>query len=282
MSTETGRLVSNHYDRGVSATAMFDAIMEELAATGHDVDELTWQALERLDQFHVGGGRATLAMARLAGIGRGDRVLDVGGGVGGPARTLAATLGCQVTVLDLSEAYIDLGRALTNRMRLSDLVEFRVGNALDIPLNIESVDVAWTQHSTMNIEDKERLYAELHRVVRSGGKLAMHEIVVVDRAEPLHFPVPWARTPEISFLRSATAMRETIVAAGFVERAWTETTAIALAWMREMAERAAARGRPPHAQSVLLGPGFADAFRTIRRNLEEARAAVVEGVFERP
>ncbi len=282
MSTDAGRLVTKHYDRGVAASAMLDAIMEELTATGHDLGELTWQALERLDQFHVGGGRTTLAMARRAGIGRGERVLDVGGGVGGPARTLAATLGCHVTVLDLSEAYTEVGRSLTRRMRLSDLVEFRVGNALDIPLSDESVDVAWTQHSTMNIEDKERLYAELHRVVRPGGRLAMHEIVAVEGAEPLHFPVPWAASPEISFVRTAAATRATIVAAGFVERAWEDTTVSSIAWMREMAERAAASNRSSQVQRVLLGPGFAEAFRTIRRNLEEELASVVEGVFRRP
>ncbi len=282
MSTDAGRLVREHYDRGVSSGAMLDAILEELTTTGHNLDELTWQALERLDQFHLGGGRATLAMARLAGIGHGEQILDVGGGVGGAARALAATLGCHVTVLDLSEAYAEVGRALTDRMRLSDLVEFRVGNALHIPLGDESVDVAWTQHSTMNIEDKERLYAELYRVVRSNGRLAMHEIVAVDDAPPLHFPVPWADAPELSFVRSAADMRSTIAAAGFVERAWEDTTISALAWMREVVERAAAASRPPQAQRVLLGPGAADAFRTIRRNLEEGRAAVVEGVFSRP
>lgn len=282
MSTEAGRLVSNHYDRGLAATAMLEAILNELTATGHDLDALTWQALEQMDQFHVGGGGATLAMARLAGIGRGDRIVDIGGGVGGSARTLASTFGCHVTVLDLSDSYTKVGRALTSRMQLSDLVEFRVGNALDIPLGDASVDVAWTQHSTMNIEDKERLYAELYRVVRPGGRLAMHEIVAVDGAQPMHFPVPWADSPELSFMRSAGAMRTTIAAAGFVELEWGETTVSALAWMREMVERAAAASRPPRSQNVLLGPGFAEAFRTIRRNLEEGRAAVVEGVFGRP
>lgn len=282
MAGNEGRLVSGHYGRGLGAAAMLEVIMERLVATGHDPDRLTWQALEQVDQLHLGGGRVTLALARLAGIGAGDRVLDVGGGTGGPARTLASTFGCHVTVLDLTEVYTQVGESLTRRMGLSDLVEFRVGDALDIPFEAGSVDVAWTQHSTMNIADKERLYAGLFRVVRPGGRLAMHEIVAGEGGEPLLFPVPWAAGPEISFVRPASAMRATIAAAGFVERVWEDVTPASLAWMREQSERAASSGEPPLVQSLLLGPGFLDALRSVRRNLEEGRAAVVQAVFDRP
>lgn len=278
---EDGRLVSDHYGRGASATAIVEAIIDGQRARGHDPDRLTWRDLEPTDQLHAGGGEATLALAGLAGIGAGELVLDVGGGLGGPARALASTFGCRVTVLDLTDTYTRVGEALTRRMRLDDLVTFRVGDALEIPFDAESVDVAWTQHSTMNIADKERLYAELHRVVRPGGRLAMHEIVTGAEAQPLLYPVPWAEGPEISFLRSAAAMRATVAAAGFVESSWVDVTRSALAWMREQAASAAAMDRPPLSQNLLLGPGFADAFRSIRRNLEEGRAAVVQGVFQR-
>lgn len=278
------RLVSGHYDRGAPATAIVDAILDGQRESGRDVDRLTWQDLEQMDQLHAGGGEATMTLARLAGIGRDQLVLDVGGGIGGSARALAATFGCRVVVLDLTESYIQVGEALTGRMGLGDLVAFRVGDALDLPFDTASVDVAWTQHSTMNIADKERLYAELHRVVRPGGRLAMHEIVAGDDGRQLLFPVPWAAGPEISFLRSAASMRATIAGAGFVESVWEDVTQPTLEWMRDQAVRAAASGaeRAPQERVLLLGPGFADALRTIRRNLEEGRARVVQGVFERP
>jgi SAM-dependent methyltransferase len=285
MSELDGRLVRGHYDHGAPATAIVDAILDGLRAAGQDVDRLTWRELEQLDQFHAGGGAATMALAELAAIGPGDRLLDVGGGLGGSARALAATFGCRVTVVDLTESYTRVGEALTGRMGLDDLVTFRVGNALDLPFDTAGVDVAWTQHSTMNIADKERLYAELHRVVRPGGRLAMHEIVAGEDGRPLLFPVPWAAGPEISFLRPASAMRATITAAGFQETAWKDVTRSALEWMRERAAAAAGAAfsdRPPLAQDLLLGPGFADALRSIRRNLEEGRAVVVQGVFARP
>ncbi len=283
MSEFDGRLVSGHYDHGAPAAAIVDAILDTLRAAGHDVDRLTWRELGAVDQFHAGGGAATMALAELAGIGPDDLLVDVGGGLGGSARALAATSGCRVSVVDLTESFVRVGEALTGRMGLGDLVTFRVGNALDLPLDAASVDVAWTQHSTMNIADKERLYTELHRVVRPGGRLAVHEIVAGGDGRPLHFPVPWATGPEISFLRPASAMRATVAAAGFVETAWKDVTRSALEWMRSMAAAAAASAeRQSLAQDLLLGTGFADAFRTIRRNLEEGRAAVVQGVFARP
>src|SRR5690606_9896044 len=104
---------------------------------------------EGVDQLHAGGGAATMALAGLAAIGPGDVVVDVGGGLGGSARALASTSGCRVTVVDLTESYVRVGEALTHRLGLADLVDFRVGDALDLPLDAASVDVAWTQHSTM-------------------------------------------------------------------------------------------------------------------------------------
>ena len=86
-------------------------------------------------------------------------MLDVGGGLGGPARTLAARYGCRVTVLDLTESYVRAGEVLTERLRLSDRVAHRVGNALELPFPAGAFDMVWTQNSGMNIPDKERLYA---------------------------------------------------------------------------------------------------------------------------
>ena len=133
-------------------------------------------------------------------------MLDVGGGIGGPARTLAEA-GCSVTVLDLTEEFCRTGAALTERVALGGRVTFRHASALDMPFEDGAFDAAWTHHSSMNIEDKERLYKEIARVVRRGGKLAMHEIMAGPEG-PLHFPVPWASVPTISFLRAPDAVRK--------------------------------------------------------------------------
>src|SRR5690242_15742015 len=135
-----------------------ESILDALAAAGKDLNALTVDDLAVTDQFHGGGKPATLRLARLLGARPGMRVLDVGGGLGGPARTLAAEFGCQVTVVDLTESFVRAARELTARLGLADRVSHRVGNALDLQVEPGAFDVVWTQNSGMNIADKERLY----------------------------------------------------------------------------------------------------------------------------
>jgi MPBQ/MSBQ methyltransferase len=269
--------VEAHYGRpGLEA-----AILAALRAAGKDPDRLTPEDLAPVDQFHTRGRDATLELARLAELTPGRAVLDVGGGIGGPARTLVRDFGCPVTVLDLTEAYCRAGEELTRRTGLTGQVRFQHGDALALPFPEASFDVGWTQHSSMNVADKRRMYGELHRVIRPGGRLALHEIMA-GPAGPPHFPVPWARDPALSHLAPPEAMRELLRAIGFREHAWQDTSPAATEWFRQrlaMAQRAA--GAPEPGLHLLLGEDFPAMFRNQVRNLEEGRIAVIEAVWLR-
>jgi ubiquinone/menaquinone biosynthesis C-methylase UbiE len=273
------RAVGEHYARGDLAAVILAALHE----AGKDPDSITVQDLVPVDQLHTRGKDATLELARLAGMTPEMRVLDVGGGLGGPARTLASEIGCSVEVLDVTEEFCRAGEMLTTRTGLGDLVSFRHASALDIPHPDASFDAVWMQHSSMNIADKERLYAEIHRVLRSGGHLALHEIMAGPVA-PILFPVPWARTPEISFLRPPEEVRTLIITGiGFDESAWVNETASALRWFRKRlaAADAASEELPPLGLHLVLGADVGQMFSNLARNLQEDRVVVVQGVFER-
>ncbi len=109
-----------------------DIILDAFVNEGIDVDALTLDDLSRFDQLHSGGRDATRVLANLAGLKPGMKVLDIGSGMGGPARTLAADFGCKVTGLDITDAFVMAAQMLTERVGLSDRVSFRVGNALDL------------------------------------------------------------------------------------------------------------------------------------------------------
>src|SRR6266498_3134866 len=203
------------------------AILDALASIGKNLDALTVDDLAPLDQFHGGGKPATQRLARLAELRPGMRVLDVGGGLGGPARTLAAEFGCRVTVVDLTESYVQTGEALTARLGLTDRVKHRIGDALALDVGADAFDVVWTQNSGMNIPDKERLYAGFARMLRPGGLLALQE-PMAGPVQPVVFPVMWARDAAASFLRAPGEMRAVIEAAGFQVRAWDDVTAEAV------------------------------------------------------
>lgn len=273
----TDTAVAQHYQR----PDLLGSILAGLRATGKDPDAPTPDDLAPVDHFHQGGVDASLELARLARFAPSMRVLDVGGGFGGPARLLAARIGCRCTVVDLNDAYCALGTELTRRTGLSSRVHFEHASALAMPFAAASFDAAWTQHSSMNIDDKVALYREVHRVLRPGARLAIHEVMAGARA-PIHFPVPWARTPSISFLRRPDEVRAAIVAQGFREVGWYDVTARTLDWLRQrVAAARAAPAPPPLGIHLLLGEDAPTMFGNLLRNVEEGRQEVVQAVFER-
>jgi len=268
--------VGEHYARG----DLLAKALEALRAAGKRADTLTTRDLAPIDQLHARSREATLDLARLVGIEAGMRVLDVGGGLGGPARTLASEFGCLVEVLDLTEEFCRAGAAFTTRTGLSDLVSFRHGSALEMPYPDAGFDVAWTQHSSMNIADKGRLYGEIRRVLRPGGRLALHEILA-GALSPIYLPVPWARRPELNHLRPPKDVRELLEETGFAELNWIDETALALRWHQE--RLAAMPEKPsPLGLRLVLGDDLGEMFRNQVRNLEERRISIVQAVFERP
>src|SRR3712207_4580316 len=270
------RSVGEHYGRGDPAAR----ILEALRAAGKDPDDLTTEDLVPLDQFHIRGREATLELAHRVGITAGMRALDVGGGLGGPARTLASEFGCTVEVLDFTAEFCRAGDMLTARTGLSNRVSFRHGNALEMPYPDASFDVVWTQHSSMNIADKERLYKEIHRVLRPGGRLALHEIMA-GPTSPIHFPVPWARDPALNHLRPPAETRAFLEVSGFEELAWIDETVPSLQWYRE--RLAPTPGEPPPlGPHLVFGRDFGEMSRNQVRNLSERRICVFQALLERP
>jgi ubiquinone/menaquinone biosynthesis C-methylase UbiE len=263
--------VRDHY----RATGLTERLKAALAALGPEDQQLTPQQLGALDQFHTRGLAATAELAKLAGITADMSVLDVGSGVGGPARFLAATYGCRVTGVDLSEPFVDAARYLTERTGQNGQVSFQTASALELPFDDGRFHVVLLQHVAMNIADRAQLYREIRRVLQSSGRFATFD-VVLSSGEP-HYPVPWARTPATSFLLTAAATREAIEPAGFRALAWQDDTEMAKAWFAQM--RAA--GPPPSPNlGVVMGPDFPQLSANLGRNLMEGRLGILTAVFE--
>lgn len=248
------------------------AILAALTAAGKNLDALTIDDLAPLDQFHSGGKGATVRLARLAALSPGTHVLDVGGGLGGPARTLAVEFGCQVHVIDLTTSYVQAAQILTARLGLAERVTHHTGNALELPFEDGAFDVVWTQNSGMNIAAKEQLYAGLHRVLRPGGLLALQE-PMAGVVQPPIFPVMWARDAFNSFLRTPRDMQTLLEATGFRVRVWDDVT------VETGGSGTAYSGDT--IQSLVMGEMLEAITRAGRRNREEGRIVMVQAVCER-
>ena len=263
--------VRDHY----RSPGLTERLKKALTVFGPEDQWLAPEQLGALDQFHTRGLGSTAELAKLAGISADMSVLDVGSGVGGPARFLAATYGCQVAGVDLSEPFVDAARYLTGRTGQSGQVSFQTASALELPVDDGRFDVALLQHLAMNISDRARLYPEIRRVLKSGGRFATFD-VVLNSGEP-HYPVPWARTPATSFLLTAIATREAIEPAGFRTLTWQDDTEAAKAWFAQMR----VSGPPPSPNlGVVMGPDFAQLSANLGRNLMEGRLGILTAVFE--
>jgi MPBQ/MSBQ methyltransferase len=266
--------VGQHYSQSTGGD-LLAAVLGVLAAAGTDVSgELHYEDMGSVDHFHGGALAATRALAQLGELTAGERVLDMGGGFGGPARTLAAEYGCHVTVLDPTEPFIRAGQALTERLGLQDAVQFFPGSGSDMPFDDAHFDVVWTQNASMNIPDKARLVAEQRRVLRPGGRLVFQEIFAGPGGD-LVCPVPWARDPATSFLVPPEQVRTLLREAGFEERVWLPLAP------DERAPAAAASVPVRSAAAVVHGPDAAAMEAASRRNQVEQRVIYLRAVFVR-
>jgi SAM-dependent methyltransferase len=261
--------MSDHYGRAESLPKIL-ARIDEISP-----GDLSPDILAPLDQFHSGGLPATRELANLAAIKPGESVLDVGCGVGGPARVLSAEHGAKVRAIDLTPTYVEIGRALSQKSGIS--VTFETANALELPYPDGSFDMVWTQHASMNIADKPRFYREMRRVLRPDGRFAFHDLLAGEKPGPLHFPVPWADGPDESHLIGAKDLRALLHLCGFRERLWQDRTAATLAFFERMP--AASAAPPPLGIHLLLGSGFPVMGANIRRNLAEGRLGAAMGIY---
>ncbi len=259
--------VEAHYSQA-SPRDLADAILAGLGEQVPSVDNLA-----PADEFHIRGLAATQEMAARLNLTPATRVLDVGSGLGGPARWLAQTYGCHVTGIDLTAAFCAAAEALTARLGLTDWVTFRHGSALEMPFEDGSFDVAWTQHAAMNIADKASLYREITRVMKPGGRLALFDIMKGPGEEVL-FPVPWARVPEISFLVPPEQIRKHLEESGLTIIYWQERTADALQFMVEKASEQ----KPPISFNLFLGDDMPQMMGNVTQSLEEGRIVVYEAI----
>lgn len=266
--TEILDKVRDHYD----ARELTDRLR---AAFAPEDQPLSVDQLSALDQFHTRGLAGTSELASLAGIDETMSVLDVGSGIGGPARYLAATRGCRVTGIDLSAPFVDASLYLTERTGQTESVSFAVGSALDLPFEDAAFDVVLLQHVAMNIADRAGLYRELRRVLRPAGRLAISDIVL-NLGDPL-YPLPWARTPETSFLLTAGETEQAIEQAGFRARDIRNDSEAAKMWSLQLRDAG-----PPSGPNLglVMGPGFRDLAVNLGRNFLEDRLGLFVAVFE--
>ena len=266
------RSITDHYTSG-DLLARLEARLRE---DGIDPSQPTIEALAPYDQFHGRGLEATEDMAALLPIAETDHVLDIGSGLGGPARYLARRFGCRVSGIDLTAEFCDIARHLTALLGFEDRVSVRQGDALAMPYDDATFDGAYSMNVSMNIADKRALYREIRRVLKPGAWVALSEAAQGPGGEP-DYPTPWARTAASSFLATEAETRASLEACGFAIEVLRDTTEAALAYGARSRELVEGGGKPLHrAVSLIHGSLAEQAAENSARALKERRAVPIE------
>ncbi|MGH6890894.1 MAG: SAM-dependent methyltransferase [Dongiaceae bacterium] len=269
MTTE--QKVASHYTHGSLEKAIFDA----LKAMGKEIDRLSAPDLSAADEFHLGWRAATVEIAKDLGLARGMHVLDVGSGIGGPARYFAEAHGCRVTGIDLTEEFVQVAGELTRRCGLGELASFRQASALDLPFGEGAFDAATLIHVGMNIEDKAMLFQNARRALKPGALFGVYEVMRANAGD-IPYPMPWAQTPETSFVETPETYRRLLTAVGFDIEREDNKREFVLKLAREMRDKVATHGAPPLGLHILMGPASRERLGNVMSTLERGTIAPIE------
>ncbi|MBW3584030.1 MAG: methyltransferase domain-containing protein, partial [Euryarchaeota archaeon] len=241
-----------------------------LTGWGKDPMNVTVVYLAPFDKMLLRGIEATRELDKRAGINNGDNVLDIGSGLGGPARTFGAENGAEVIGVDLVPEFVETANVLAERTGVERHVRFQEANAVDLPFDDDTFDVVTSMAAFMNIKDKKKVYAEIQRVLKPNGRLAQLEVMQGPNGPP-HFPVLWAAEPSYSFLETPDNIKAMLKEVGFTETAWVDENKPALEWAQNMARMMQQQGPPPVGPHIIIGKDAGLRVANSTKSLAEGR-----------
>ena len=266
-----GASIADHWATG----DVYALIVSALEASAKPLDSLTVEDLAPVDHFHARGFSATVELGDHLPVKAGDHMLDIGCGLGGPARYFAQRFGCTVRGIDITAPFVEAANKLTALLDLGDKVSFEQGDAHHLPYANDFFDGAYSQHVTMNIADRTQFFGEVWRVLKPGGFFALTEHGLGRNGNP-HHPVPWSEDGEGEWLATPAQTRDLLTAAGFVDVEIEDTGPKYLEAYQGVLALAARGELPPLGLHLLMGQTAPQKVRNAARNIEEERTHPVQ------
>mgnify|MGYP005629752683 FL=1 len=269
-----GGAVAQHYTHG----SLLRAIRSGVEKLGKTPETVTIDDLAPIDEFHIGGRRASDDFLSQLPLNDGTHVLDVGCGLGGGSRYAASRFGCRVSGVDLTPEFVETGQVLCDWVGLRDRITLQQGSALEMPFDDGSFDAAYMMHVGMNIADKHGLFAEVARVLKPGGVFGVYDVMGTGD-DGLGFPLPWAETPDTSAVATAETYKSAFADAGLTVSAERDRRQFALDFFAELTARAASpSGPPPLGLHILMGATGPQKVKNMVENIAAGRIAPIEMV----
>ena len=271
------KAIGDHWAQG----DVYALIVSALGKMSKSLDEVTLEDLAPVDHFHARGFAATQELADRLPIKAGQHIVDIGCGLGGPARYIARRFQCKVSGLDITQPFVEAGNRLTALLRMEDQVTIQQGDGQRLPYADAAFDGAYTQHVTMNVSDRPRFFSEAYRVLKSGAFFALTEHGLGPNGDP-HYPLPWSEDGSQAYLMPPLETRVLLESAGFEDIVLEDTGAKYLAGYRAALEKAEKGMLPPLGIHVLMGQSASQKTRNAARNIDEGRTHPRQVICRKP
>ena len=258
---------------------LYEGIISRLKKQGIDLNNVKRSDIAAVDEFHVRGAAVSKELANSIDI-EGASVLDVGCGLGGPCRMLADEYNCKVTGIDLSREFIRSATKLSKLVNLDAKTSFLQGDATSLPFNDRTFDVVWTQHVQMNIPDKEKLYSEMNRVLKTGGYFLYYDIFKKGDGE-INYPMPWANSADLSFLFKEEEMDNILKDIGLIKELSTDQTQAGIDFFNALVAKLKESGPPEIGLNILMGETTIPKLMNLLAHLKSGELEVKSGAYKK-
>lgn len=273
MGNSLNQTIENHYLK----EKLYEDILDRLVEMGRDISNINRSDISGVDEFHVRGAAVSKELAESMDI-RDKTVLDIGCGIGGPSRMLAADYNCTVTGIDLSKEFIRTATKLSELVKLDTKTTFVHGDATSLPFKENSFDVVWTQHVQMNVPDKQKFYSEISRVLNPGGYFLYYDIYK-NNDEPVSYPMPWASSQDHSFLFKSREMDKILTDLGLKKVFSLDQTKPGIAFFEGLLTKLKESGPPKIGLNVLMGESTKPKLLNLLEHLKKDVLMLESGVY---
>jgi SAM-dependent methyltransferase len=271
------KALADHWGRG----DVYGLIMSAFNKMSKSLEGLTVEDLAPVDHFHARGFPATVELADRLPIKSDQHILDIGCGLGGPARYIAKRFHCTLSGIDITEPFVEAANKLTTLVRMEGQVKIRHGDGQRLPYPDSHFDGAYTQHVTMNVADRRKFFAEAYRVLKPGAFFALTEHGLGAKGNP-HYPVPWSADGSVAYLVTPSETRAFLEETGFEDIVVEDTGAKYVAGYKVMIEKAERGALPPLGIHILVGETALQKMRNAARNIEEGRTHPIQLICRKP